>query len=456
TLSEEYIIDNNLANVMTESFGSCEANYTASGAAAVSALAQQAAAEGITYLVSSGDAGSAGCDDPNTETSATGPLSVNALASSPYTIAVGGTQFNEAGGTYWSSANGGTLGSAVSYIPEDVWNANCTGSVCGTGTILAGGGGASVFFAKPSWQSGVAGIPNDGARDVPDVSLTAALHDAYLLCVDGSCTPNAQGQIQLFLVGGTSASAPSFAGVMALVNQKTGSRQGQANSVLYALATSDTLANCNASNALPPGTCIFNDVTVGTNAVPGEANYNSGSETYPATPGYDLASGLGSVNVANLANGWNGSSGGGGGGNSITITPSSGSASTQTFTFAFSSASQAQEHFFFNSSLTGAGACYLIYDRGSNNLLIANDQGSAVSASAAPGSSSTLSSSQCSVPASSASISVSGNTVTITMTITFAPSFAGAKNIYGNILDASYVPGTWQQIGAWTIPATGD
>ncbi|HZS54852.1 MAG TPA: S53 family peptidase [Bryobacteraceae bacterium] len=452
TLSEEYIIDNNLANVMTESFGSCEANYTASGAAAVSSLAQQAAAEGITYLVSSGDAGSAGCDDPNTETSATGPLSVNALASSPYTIAVGGTQFNEAGGTYWSSANGGTLGSAVSYIPEDVWNANCTGSQCGTGSILAGGGGASVFFPKPTWQAGVAGIPNDGARDVPDVSLTAALHDAYLLCVDGSCTPNSQGQIQLYIVGGTSASTPAFAGIMALVNQKTGSRQGQADPMLYGLAASETLSNCNGSNALPATTCIFNDVTTGTNAVPGEANYNTGSETYAAGVGYDRASGLGSVNVTNLVNGWNGSNGGGGG-NSITVNPSAGSGSTQTFTFTYTSTNQVQDHFFFNSSLTGNGACYLIYDRPSNNLYIANDQGNAVTGSVTPGGSGILSSSQCTVPGSSASASISGNTITITATVIFAPTFAGQKNIYTTIVDTSYVEGTWQQIGTWMVTA---
>ncbi len=309
TLSEEYIINNNLANVMTESFGDCEANYTSSEAAAISALAQQAAAQGITYTVSAGDAGSAGCDNFDTESSATGPVSVNILASSPYTVAVGGTQFNENGSSaYWSSSNGTDAVSAVSYIPEDVWNANCSGGSCGTGSILAGGGGSSQFFTKPSWQSGVAGIPNDGHRDLPDVALAAAGLNPYLLCLNGSCTPNGNGQISFSGVYGTSAAAPSFAGIMALVNQKTGSRQGQADPVLYSLAAAETLSNCNASNTagLPASTCIFNDVTVGTNAVPGETGYNTGSETYPATVGYDLASGLGSVNAANLANGWSG------------------------------------------------------------------------------------------------------------------------------------------------------
>ncbi|HKS67074.1 MAG TPA: S53 family peptidase, partial [Candidatus Acidoferrales bacterium] len=304
-LSEEYIVDNDLADVMTESFGGCEAGTTAADAAAISALAKQAAAEGITYMVSTGDSGAEGCDNPNTQASATGPISVNVLASSPYTVAVGGTKFNE--GTtpskYWKSTNSTSLSSAISYIPENVWNESCV-SGCGTngkGSIFAGGGGASQFFGKPSWQSAVAGIPQDGARDLPDVSLTAAGHDPYLLCFQYSCE-----QGVLAGVGGTSASAPSFAGVMALVNQKTGSRQGQANYVLYRLAAQETFSKCNGSSASSPpaSTCIFNDTTVGNNAVPGESGYGTSSAKYQSTSGYDLATGLGSVNVANLVNGW--------------------------------------------------------------------------------------------------------------------------------------------------------
>ena len=305
-LSEAYIINNNLANVMTESFGSCEASFTAAQEALISSNAQQAATQGITYAVSAGDAGSAGCDNFNTETSATGPVSVNGLGSSPYTITVGGTQFNENGSNaYWNASNGSYYNSAVSYIPEDVWNANCTGNSCGTGSILAGGGGASVFFAKPSWQTGVAGIPADGARDVPDVSLSAAGHDAYLLCLAGSCSSS---PATLNAVYGTSAASPSFASMVALISQKAGARLGQLTPRLYALAASENLGSCNASNtaALPASNCIFNDVTVGTNAVPGEANYNTALETYPAGVGFDLATGLGSVNVANLVNNWSG------------------------------------------------------------------------------------------------------------------------------------------------------
>jgi subtilase family serine protease len=301
-LSEVYIIDNNLADVMSESFGTCEFFATAGDAAGVKALAQQAAAQGITYMVSTGDTGSAGCDNLS-ETMAQYPVSVNLLASSPFTVAVGGTMFNEHGqdSKYWGSALP-LAETALSYIPENVWNESCTVAQCGSqnANIAAGGGGASTLFSKPSWQSGVSGIPPDGVRDLPDVSLTAAFHDPYLLCLQSSCEQNF-----IFLAAGTSASAPSFAGIMALVDQKTGSRHGQANYVLYKLAAKETLSQCNGSNtSVPPAsTCVFNDVTVGNNSVPGETGYPNGK--YPAGVGYDLATGLGSMNVTNLVNNWN-------------------------------------------------------------------------------------------------------------------------------------------------------
>jgi hypothetical protein len=309
-LSELYIIDNNAGDVMTESFGACEAAFTSTEAIEISQLAEQAAAQGITYMVSSGDTGSAGCDNLG-ETRATGPFSVNMLASPPFTVAVGGTMFNEHGqpGTYWNSTNNpADLHSAKSYIPENAWNETCTsGCPPFPPPLAAGGGGASSFFPKPNWQSGVAGIPNDGARDLPDVSLTAAGHDGYLLCLQRSCASGGA-----FLILGTSASAPAFAGIMALVDQKMGSpdapqRQGLANYVLYRLAAAETLSQCNASKTtgLPASTCIFNDVTVGNNAVPGEVGYGTPSAKYQTSTGYDLATGLGSVNVSNLVSKWN-------------------------------------------------------------------------------------------------------------------------------------------------------
>jgi hypothetical protein len=316
-LSEVYIIENNFADIMTESFGTCEAETTT--AAGVSALAEQAAAQGITYFVSTGDSGAEGCDDPNSETVATGPISVNVLAATPFNTAVGGTVFDDTANPtlYWSPTNNNNnQESALSYIPEDVWNDSCTAASCGSNAnIAAGGGGVSTIFSKPTWQAGVTGIPADGARDLPDVVLSAALHDGYVLCLEGSCVPDSTGEFSLFLVGGTSASAPSFAGIMAQVDEQmlnlnpaNGPRQGVAGYILYRLAATEnsTLAQCNGSSTtLPASACIFHDVTVGNNAVPGEAGYGSLTADYQATVGYDLASGLGSVNINNLVTLWN-------------------------------------------------------------------------------------------------------------------------------------------------------
>jgi hypothetical protein len=301
-LSEMFIIDQNLGDVMTESFGGCEEGATAAEAAGISNLAQQAAAQGITYLVSTGDSGSAGCDNPSSPV-ATHGVSVNILASTPYTVGVGGTMFNEGANaaTYWNATNTASLASAISYIPENAWNESCSGSSCGSATpnLAAGGGGVSILFPKPSWQSGVAGIPTTPAplmRNLPDVSLTSAGHDAYLICLEGSCE---QGEFEG--VAGTSASVQAFGGIMALVRQKIGARVGQADYVFYKLAATETLANCNGSKATPvPSTnCIFYDTTVGSNAVPGITNGD-----YPTTVGYDRATGLGSVNITNLVNQW--------------------------------------------------------------------------------------------------------------------------------------------------------
>lgn len=313
-LSELYIIDQNLADVMTESFGDCEANYTQAEGNYYSSLAQQAATEGITYFVASGDAGATGCNSGSDNTS-DNVLSVNILASNQYVVAVGGTEFNENNNysAYWSTTNSTTDVSALSYIPEDVWNESCTISngvnPCTNGNtpgLWSSGGGASTLYSKPSWQTGVTGIPNDGVRDVPDVSLTAAGHDPYLLCLDGSCTPNRRGRISFQGYSGTSAATPSMAGITADILQEVGGRLGSINSSLYQLAANESLSSCNASSqsSLPASTCIFNDVTAGNNSTPGETGYPNGN--YPATVGYDLASGLGSVNVTNLASGLTG------------------------------------------------------------------------------------------------------------------------------------------------------
>jgi subtilase family serine protease len=304
-LSVLYAVNHNLADIITESFGTCERITTQSTASYISSLAQQATLQGMSFLVSSGDSGAAGCDPANSASEMLG-LSVNVLGSSQYTTTVGGTQFNEGGKTtYWASGNGAGMASATSHIPENVWNQSCAAATCGSSANLwAGGGGVSKFFAKPSWQAGVPGIPQDGFRDVPDVALTAAsAHDPYLICLKGSC---AGSSTSMYMVGGTSAAAPSFAGMLALIDQKAGGRQGNANPHLYKAAAKQTYSACNGSNtsALPGSSCMFNDITLGNNAVPGEAGYGASSAMYQAGVGYDQATGLGSVNVANLANEW--------------------------------------------------------------------------------------------------------------------------------------------------------
>lgn len=299
-LSAIYIVDNNLAPVMSMSFGACEQLLGSSENTFFNNLWEQAAAQGITVVVSSGDNGPAGCDNPNQFSPATGGLAVSGIASTPFNIALGGTQFNENGAdsTFWSATNGPDQSSALGYIPENVWNESCADpNQCGFPSLFASSGGASTLYAKPSWQVGT-GVPNDGKRDLPDFSLDAAAgHDGYLLCQDGICTTDSSGQlINAELVGGTSAAAPTFAAIMSLIVQKTNSRQGQANFVLYPLAAAQNEANCN-STAIPQTQCIFNDITQGTNSVPGQLGAN-------ASTGYDLATGWGSLNAANLAANW--------------------------------------------------------------------------------------------------------------------------------------------------------
>src|SRR5277367_6102473 len=299
-LSSLYIVDNNLAPVLSASFGQCEQSLGQAENAFFNNLWEQAAAQGMTAVISSGDNGPAGCDSDSQTTPATQGLAVNGLASTPFNIAVGGTEFNENGAdsTYWSATNGTDQSSALGYIPEVVWNESCADpNVCGVASLFASSGGASTLYSKPTWQAGP-GVPNDGKRDLPDVSLDAAAgHDGYLLCQDGICTTNASGQlINAELVGGTSAAAPTFAAILALIAQKTNSRQGQANFVLYPLAAAQNAANCSATSP-PQSQCIFNDITAGNNNVPGQTGF-------PATAGYDQATGWGSVNAANLAANW--------------------------------------------------------------------------------------------------------------------------------------------------------
>ncbi|MGH9713122.1 MAG: Ig-like domain repeat protein [Candidatus Acidiferrales bacterium] len=351
-LSAEYIVDNDIAPVMSESYGACELDLGTAGNQFYYQLWQQAAAEGITVFVSTGDSGSAVCDRGSE--SATRGLSVNGISSTPYNIAVGGTDFNDLQNptTYWNTTNNSvTFASAKGYIPETAWNDSCTNSEffqftgaanaesdCNDSTSplwpfflapIGGSGGASNCtvsmnqsvstcsggYAKPGWQTGV-GVPNDGKRDVPDISMFAGdglNANFYVICesdIYGGCANDPFGVIG---IGGTSAPTPALAGIMALVNQKTQSRQGNANYVFYPLAAQPG-ASCNSSGAVGPS-CIFYDVTTGTVAmscVTGSpncvtnvsGNQNGVLSGYSTTAGYDLATGLGSVNVSNLVNNW--------------------------------------------------------------------------------------------------------------------------------------------------------
>jgi subtilase family serine protease len=295
-----YAIDNNLAPVITISYGDCEAAWGSSNLNALSLQVQEASAKGITIMAAAGDSGAADCDYSSSTTtvltSATHGLAVDAPASVPYVTAMGGTEFNEGAGNYWSTAPNGVdvSPSALFYIPEMVWNDTST-----TNGLLAGGGGASTFFSKPTWQMGV--TPSDGFRDVPDLSMNASSqHDGYLTCVQGSCVSgyrnpnNTTVANALTVAGGTSAGAPTFGAIVALINQSTGSRWGNINQILYSMASTSPAA--------------FHDITTGNNKVPctsGSTGCPSGGQIgYTAGVGYDQASGLGSIDAYNLVTAW--------------------------------------------------------------------------------------------------------------------------------------------------------
>jgi subtilase family serine protease len=355
-LSALYIIEHNLADVMSESYGECENNLGPAGNAFYNSLWEQAAAQGITVVISSGDGGSAGCDNFNSQTVATHGLAVSGFASTPFNVSVGGTDFDQVNvwSTYWNSSNDSVTGaSAKSYIPEIPWSDNCaqlglTGcnsAPQGWLNIVAGSGGPSQVYSKPKWQMGVNGVPNDNHRDQPDISLFASpgfTSSFYLYCQrDLNFTSSCDLSTPFYTfhaIGGTSASAPAFAGVMALVNQYAAthggsSRQGNPNPVLYALAKKAG-ASCTSSTTGAAG-CIFHDVvagnsyaatrfgkSVGTISVPckgGTPNCSSAgastngvlvdpshttTEAWTAAAGYDMATGLGSLNVNNLATSW--------------------------------------------------------------------------------------------------------------------------------------------------------
>jgi subtilase family serine protease len=304
-----YAIDNDLAPVISMSYGGCEI-LNGGNIAATEPSMQKANAEGITFIASSGDSGPAGCDPAGNAKASMG-LSVSYPASSPEVTGLGGTEFNgdvPDPTPYWNSVNGTNLGSAIMYIPETSWNDTPARNM-----LSASGGGKSschtspctTGFPKPSWQTGT-GVPADGVRDVPDVSFTSSPdHDGYIVCSSGGppggTCPGGIGN-GFLLVGGTSASAPVFAGIVTLLNQELGNLPplglGNINPTLYKLAQT-------------PANNVFHDVTTGNNIVPCTQGTPNCPNVAPfqygfsAGAGYDQVTGLGSIDVSNLFNNWN-------------------------------------------------------------------------------------------------------------------------------------------------------
>ena len=366
--------------IVSISYGECEAENGATANAAYYAAYQWAVALGTSVFVSAGDEGAAGCDAD--QATSTHGIGVNGFASTPYNVAVGGTDFGDSyartTGTYWSSTNSATYGSALSYVPEIPWNDSCASSLiatvegysatygssgfcnsatgiadflttasgsggpsgCATGAPATSGviGGTCAGYAKPSWQS-LVGNPADGVRDLPDVSLFAAngvWGHYYIYCdsdtADGVACAGAPSSWSG--AGGTSFASPIMAGIQALVNQKTGARQGNPNYVYYTLAASEYASGlaCNSSsgNGASSG-CVFYDVTLGDMDVNCEkvtvketstlydcydpsgsygvlsTSNSSYAKAYGAISGWDFATGIGTINANNLVSYWNSS-----------------------------------------------------------------------------------------------------------------------------------------------------
>jgi subtilase family serine protease len=374
--------------IMSISYGNCEAENGSSANAAFNSLYQQAVAEGVSVFVAAGDEGAASCDAGSS--GASHGIAVSGWASTPYNVAVGGTDFGDAYhgsvATYWNTSNTSTFGSALSYIPEIPWNDSCasgllasalgfsaitgTDGLCSSSTarqdkllaVAAGSGGPSGCatgtpskfgvvsgtcqgYAKPSWQSGLTGNPADGVRDIPDVSLFSGdgiWGHYYVTCWSNirgggaSCTGDPSGWGG---AGGTSFSSPIMAGIQALVNQKTGSRQGNPNYRYYQLAAQDYSsggAACNATNGnATADSCIFHNVTEGDISVNCAGSQDcfgstvttqqggrrggfsiatangalstsgtSDAPAYAAAAGWNFATGIGTINALNLVNNW--------------------------------------------------------------------------------------------------------------------------------------------------------
>lgn len=365
--------------IISISYGECEAGLGAAGNATYSTAYQQASAEGVSVFVSSGDEGAASCDA--NQPAAQFGIAVSGFASTQYNVAVGGTDFGDTyagtNSTYWRSKNNATYGSAKSYIPEIPWNDSCASTLitntvgynvpfgangfCNSAegeafflTTASGSGGPSNCaygdtsplpgtpansgtckgYKKPNYQRNLFGNPSDGVRDLPDVSLFAAngVWGHYYVFCYSQPAPGAGGApctgdpSNWSGAGGTSFAAPIVAGIQALVDQSTGTPQGNPNYVYYALAKQEFggRGNNSCSSTLGngvDGTCTFYDVTLGDMDVNCLGKFNcytpSGTngvlsvsskayeKAYNSNAGWDFATGIGTLNVNNLITNWN-------------------------------------------------------------------------------------------------------------------------------------------------------
>lgn len=226
----------NKPSVISISWGSAESTWTVQAMTAFDAAAQDAAALGVTICAASGDNGSS---DGETD----GKNHVDFPASSPHILACGGTTLESAQGAITS---------------ESAWNDGAQGG--------SSGGGYSTQFPMPSWQtSAKIAAPSGSGRGVPDVAGDADPNTGYNVLVDG----------EKLVIGGTSAVAPLWSGLIALLNQKLGKPVGFFQPTLYALPSADD---------------GFRDITSGNNGA------------YSAGPGWDAVTGLGSPDGTNLLN----------------------------------------------------------------------------------------------------------------------------------------------------------
>ena len=324
--SLHYAVDENIAPILSISYGSCETALDSADITAGEAVGAQAVAQGQTIVASSGDSGSTACAIGYAGYSTDGgvpfttameqALAVSYPGSSAYVTSAGGTEItsaNDAVGSYWGSYSSSSTTTALQWIPEVSWNDDAisgTYSQANGGGLSSSGGGASALISRPSWQTGVTGIPAGTQRLVPDIALySSPNYPGYLFCssdsssnIKGSCSNGFRDANNQYLTvaGGTSFAAPIFAGMVALVNQAKGytSGQGLVNPTLYTLADNNTTY-----------TSAFHDVTSGNNYCTAGTSYgycsSSGStEGFAAGTGYDEVTGLGSVNLTNLITAW--------------------------------------------------------------------------------------------------------------------------------------------------------